>query len=151
MAQPAAQAQPLASQLLLLVERGDADSLRSVLGASSSPSADANVTFTAERVSLLHVAAARGAAAVCSVLLGAGAQPRARDSGGVTPLHRASCEGHAAVCHLLLLGGANAGDVDSAGASALHDGAVRRGRRRGARAQPCRWGAMNCHFCAGRR
>jgi len=116
-------AQSLSARLLLLVERGDAESLRSALAASGSPSMHANTVFTAERVSLLHVACARGMSAVAAILLAAGAQVRAKDTGGVTPLHRAACEGHAGVVELLLSSGAQHGERDLTGAVALHDAA----------------------------
>ena len=95
-----------AAKLLLLVEHSDAEGLRAALAASGAPAQHSNTTFTEERVSLLHVACARGAEAAARVLLDAGAAPRARDAGGVTPLHRAACEGHHSCVTLLLERGA---------------------------------------------
>lgn len=95
-----------AAKLLLLVEHSDAEGLRAALAASGAPEQHSNTTFTEERVSLLHVACARGADAAARVLLDAGAAPRARDAGGVTPLHRAACEGHQNCVSLLLERGA---------------------------------------------
>ena len=97
-----------AAKLLLLVEHSDAEGLHAALVASGMPEQHSNTTFTEERVSLLHVACARGAEAAARVLLDAGAAPRARDAGGVTPLHRAACEGHQNCVTLLLERGAKA-------------------------------------------
>lgn len=93
-----------AAQLLLLVEQNNASKLGDLL-ARLGPAA-ARTCYTAERVSLLHVAAARGSAAAAQALVAAGADARARDIGGATPLHRAACEGQTPLVELLLRSGA---------------------------------------------
>jgi len=73
------------------------------IGTSNDPRAVAAAT----RAKALHAAAARGDADTIMNLLGAGADPNARDATGATPLHAAASAGAARACRVLLAGGAD--------------------------------------------
>ena len=70
-------------------------------------SVSAKAAAAAKRVRALHAAAARGDADTIMELLGAGADPNARDPTGATPLHAAAAAGAARACRVLLAGGAD--------------------------------------------
>ena len=70
--------------------------------------------------SALHEAAAAGHAAICQVLLEAGADADPRDGEGRTPLLEAARSGAQAALEVLLAAGADAGACDASGATALH-------------------------------
>jgi uncharacterized protein len=56
----------------------------------------------AQKVTAMHAGASRGGAEIVKMLLGAGADPNARQHGGYVPLHSAAANGDAAVVELLL-------------------------------------------------
>jgi uncharacterized protein len=62
----------------------------------------------AQKVTAMHAGASRGGAEIVKMLLGAGADPNARQHGGYVPLHSAAANGDAAVVELLLKHGARA-------------------------------------------
>ncbi|CAM9707411.1 unnamed protein product [Ectocarpus sp. 12 AP-2014] len=67
---------------------------------------DVNGRFGNANESALHVSAARGAEALCTALMIAGADPNLRDREGSSPLHLAAKAGHHGVAGILLLKGA---------------------------------------------
>jgi ankyrin repeat protein len=67
----------------------------------------AKAAAAARRARALHAAAAQGDADTIMALLGAGADPNARDPTGATPLHAAAAAGAARACRMLLAGGAD--------------------------------------------
>jgi ankyrin repeat protein len=72
----------------------------------------------------LMSASSAGHVAVVSMLLGAGADARAANTGGRTCAHYAASKGHAAVLSLLLDGGASVDTADCTGSTPLHSGAA---------------------------
>lgn len=60
------------------------------------------------RVRPLHSAAAAGSAAICTLLIDAGADPQAEQEGGFTALHSACLHGNGALVELLIAAGADA-------------------------------------------
>ena len=83
-------------------------------GATAADSASALL----EGATPLHVAATRGDGEALLTLLGAGAEPDARDAEGRTPLHAAAAAGSAQACKILLAGGASLSARYSAAADA---------------------------------
>merc|ERR1719489_536650 len=63
----------------------------------------------------LHIAAAKGYAAVVSTMLRCGAEPNQKDSLGNTPLHLAACTNHIEVVTLLLRAGTSLETLDNNG------------------------------------
>ena len=72
----------------------------------------------------MDFAVLRGMDRVVEVLLEAGEDPNAADSGGRTPLHQAALKGRLAIVQLLLDHGANLEARDRGGSRPLHDAAL---------------------------
>ncbi len=108
--------------LLTAVKARRADAVKALLGAGADPD---NTNRLGE--SSLHVAVA-GTAEVLTPLLEAGANPNARDAGGVTPLMLAAGEGSQESVDLLLAAGARIDMKDYQGSS-VTDWAVRGGNK----------------------
>jgi ankyrin repeat protein len=94
---------------------GDREAVRQLL----KQGADVNAV-QGDGVTALHWAATRGDAEMASMLLVAGANPRAATRfGGYMPLHVAAERGHAAVVRALVSSGADANAVTGRGTTAL--------------------------------
>ncbi len=104
------------SELADAAERGDAETVQTLIRAGADVNAAQNGGMTA-----LHWAAQGGHPQMARMLLVAGAFPDAATrNGGYTPLHLAARAGHDALIGVLLEGGADPGATNSLGTTPLH-------------------------------
>jgi len=104
------------SELADAAERGDAETVQTLIRAGADVNAAQNGGMTA-----LHWAAQGGHAEMARMLLVAGAFPDAATrNGGYTPLHLAARAGHEALLGVLLEGGADPSATNSLGTTPLH-------------------------------
>lgn len=103
-------------------KNGNIEKCKKILKRLKADNIDVNFSLHAGRT-LLHWAARNGHTATCALLLGSGADPKAKDNDDYTPLHQAAWKGHTAICALLIGRGADPKAKSKCGCTPLHEAA----------------------------